>query len=90
MTMSKLLTVAAVLAVALSMAGYMVYSTTELRAVVRLNNPELEHVALAYFKEEVRRQEEVRKMPSDAQGNPVIRLEFPTPKPNVDAVPKTK
>jgi hypothetical protein len=61
MAMGKLLTLVAVLAVALSLAGLMIYSTIEVRAAVRLN-PELERLAVEYLRKEEQRREHGRKV----------------------------
>lgn len=61
MVMGKLLTLVAVLSVALSMAGMMVYSAIEVRSVVRLN-PEIERLAIDYLRDQERRREQARKV----------------------------
>jgi hypothetical protein len=80
MTMGKLLTLVAVLAVALSLSGMMIYSTMDVR--VRLN-PELEQRAIAYLREQERRTEYGRKVDAAnkaAEQNLNIPLDLPPAK----------
>jgi hypothetical protein len=59
MTMGKLLTLVAVLAVALSLSGMVIYSAIDVR--VRLN-PEIERLTLEYLRDQEQRREYGRKV----------------------------
>jgi hypothetical protein len=86
MTMAKLLTLVAVLAVALSLSGLMVYSAINVH--VRLN-PELEQRAIAYLREQERRTEYGRQVDAANKaaeenihiplGLPPVKLDFSKP-----------